>query len=304
MNDEILKTTGTVVDIKRLAVHDGPGIRTTFFLKGCPLKCRWCHNPEGISPLPQLAYYAHKCVNCGACAEVCVNGAHTMRNGKHFFDRAKCRNCGDCETWCSGAALKAYGRRLTVGEALNTALEDVSFYRNSGGGVTLSGGEPLFQLRFARDLLEAFKRNGLHTAVDTSCFVAREALDQVLPFADMFLVDFKHADPEEHRKLTGQPNGPIRDNLEYLSHAGVRIEIRIPLIPGCNDSAENLDAAGRFLGALAVECVRLLPYHRHAATKYAALEMPNLMPDDAETPDADALERAAAILRAHGLRVR
>ena len=141
MRDELLKTAGTVLDIKRLAVHDGPGIRTTFFLKGCPLRCRWCHNPEGFSPRPQLAFYAHKCRNCGLCAEVCPAGAHTLREGVHRFDRGRCRGCGKCEEWCPGAALKLYGRTMNVGELLAAAREDEPFYRESGGGVTLSGGE-------------------------------------------------------------------------------------------------------------------------------------------------------------------
>ena len=302
MNEEILKTSGTVMDVKRFAVHDGPGIRTTFFLKGCPLRCRWCHNPEGLSPEPQLAYYAHKCRNCGGCASVCPAGAHTFENGVHRFDREKCRNCGKCELWCPAAALKLYGRPMTVAEALKTAREDVIFYADSKGGVTLSGGEPLLQPLFARDLLAACRNDGIHTALDTSCFAEREVLDEVIPFTDMFLVDFKHPDPEEHKRLTGRSNDLIRANLRHLSDVGARIEIRIPLVPGCNDAPEVLTEAGKFLGGLNVEAVRLLPYHPQAETKYAALDMTYRLPD-AVPPESEKLESAAGILRGFGLKV-
>ena len=302
MNEGVLKTSGIVTDVKRFAVHDGPGIRTTFFLKGCFLRCRWCHNPEGLSSGPQLAYYAHKCRNCGGCAGVCPAGAHTFEGGVHRFDREKCRHCGSCELWCPTAALKLYGRSMTVEEALKTAREDASFYAESGGGVTLSGGEPLFQPRFARDLLEALKDSGIHTALDTSCFAEREVLDGVVQFTDMFLVDFKHPSPEEHKRLTGRSNDLIRANLRHLSDIGARIEIRIPLVPGCNDAPETLTEAGKFLGELNIEAVRLLAYHPQAATKYAALEMPYQLPDTAP-PEAEKLEGAAAILRGRGLKV-
>jgi len=302
MDDSILKTAGTVMDVKRFAVHDGPGIRTTFFLKGCPLRCRWCHNPEGLSPEPQLAYYLHKCRNCGECASVCPAGAHTFSGGVHRFDREKCRNCGKCELWCPAAALKLYGRSMTVGEALKTAREDVIFYTESTGGVTLSGGEPLLQPRFARDLLAACRNDGIHTALDTSCFAEREVLEKVIPFTDMFLVDFKHPSSDEHKRLTGRSNDLIRANLRHLSDIGARIEIRIPLVPGCNDAPEVLAETGKFLGALNIEAVRLLAYHPQATTKYTALDLEYRLPDTAP-PEAEKLESAAGILRCFGLKV-
>ena len=189
-----MNTTGLLLDPKRFAVHDGPGIRTTFFLKGCPLHCIWCHNPESISAVPQLACYAHKCLHCGECAPLCPQHAHTIRSGKHEFSPALCKACGSCEPECPGGALKLYGRRTTVKEALRLALEDRSFYGESGGGVTLSGGEPLVQPEFTQAFLSALKENGIHTALDTCCFVPREALRAVLPVTDLFLVEFKHAD--------------------------------------------------------------------------------------------------------------
>ena len=302
MDKEIGKTSGVLIDIKRFAVHDGPGIRTTFFLKGCVLRCRWCHNPEGIAPQPELAFYAHKCRNCGYCAETCPFGAHTLRDGVHHFDRSKCRACGECEKWCSASALKLYGRRITVDEALAVALEDRAFYDGSHGGVTLSGGEPLSQLEFTTALLAKLKSSGIHTALDTCLAVPRNRVEAVLDLADMFLVDFKHADPAAHKQLTGRSNEDIRANLQYLSDAGARIEIRIPLVPGCNDSIENLEATGEFLGKLNIESVRLLAYHAQAATKYTALGGRYSMPD-VTAPDASALHAAAEILRKYGLTV-
>ena len=296
MND----ISGTIIDIKRFAVHDGPGIRTTFFLKGCVLRCRWCHNPEGIAPQPELAFYAHKCRNCGFCAETCPAGAHTFRDGKHVFDRSKCRACGECEKWCSASALKLYGRRIAVGEALATALEDRAFYEGSGGGVTLSGGEPLMQLEFTAALLAKLRESGIHTALDTCLAVPQSRVEAVLPYTDMFLVDFKHADPEKHRELTGRTNEAVCANLRYLSGRGARIEIRIPLVPGCNDSVENLEATGEFLAGLNIESVRLLAYHAQAATKYTALGEEYTMPEVAP-PDAAALRKAAELLRKYGL---
>ena len=300
MDKEIGKTSGVLIDIKRFAVHDGPGIRTTFFLKGCTLRCRWCHNPEGIAPQPELAFYAHKCRNCGYCAETCPHGAHTIRDGVHRFDRSKCRACGECEKWCSASALKLYGQRTTVDEALAVALEDRAFYEGSGGGVTLSGGEPLAQLEFTTALLAKLKSSGIHTALDTCLAVPRERVEAVMKLADMFLVDFKHADPAAHKQLTGRSNEDIRANLQYLSDAGARIEIRIPLVPTCNDSIENLEATGESLGKLDIESVRLLAYHAQAATKYTALGEVYTMPE-VTPPDAAALRSAAAILRKHGL---
>lgn len=298
-----MSTTGILLDPKRFAVHDGPGIRTTFFLKGCPLKCIWCHNPESISTKPQLAYYAHKCIHCGECTTVCPAEAHTMLEGKHVFESARCKVCGTCEPGCLGNALKLYGQRMTVEDALKIALEDCAFYRESGGGVTLSGGEPLIQTEFSLEFLAALKKAGIHTALDTCCFVPREALQAALPVTDLFLVDFKHADSAEHRKLTGQPNERILDNLRFLSESGAKIEIRIPFVPGCNDSDANMEASGRFLGALNIECVKLLPYHSLARTKYASLGMPDTMPH-VDAPADDPLHRAAAILKQYGLNAR
>ncbi len=296
-----MSATGILLETKRFAVHDGPGIRTTFFLKGCTLKCIWCHNPESISGKPQLAYYQHKCINCGECVEVCQEHAHSIGENGHVFDAELCRNCGLCETVCLGKALKLYGKRMSVDEALQIALEDREFYLNTNGGVTISGGEPLFQPEFTIEFLATLKANKIHTALDSCCNVSWENLSATLPHTDLYLIDFKHADSEMHRKLTGHPNEKIKENLQKLSQNGAKIEIRIPFVPGCNDSDENMEETGKFLGALDnITYVKLLPYHALARSKYASLGIKDTMPQ-AESPDEDVLEHAASILRKYNL---
>ncbi len=295
---------GILLDPKRFAVHDGPGIRTTFFLKGCPLKCLWCHNPESISGKPQLAYYQHKCIRCGECVCACRNQAHDMRDGEHVFHADRCIACGKCDPGCLGSALKLYGRRMSVEEALELALEDQTFYQESGGGVTLSGGEPLMQPEFALEFLAQLKSGGINTALDTCCCVSQDVLAKTLPLVDLYLVDFKHADSEIHAELTGRRNEKIIGNLRFLSENGARIEIRIPFVPGCNDSDENMNATGKILAPLAgIQCVRLLPYHALARTKYSALGMADTMPH-VEPPSDEQLEHAGSILRKYSLTVR
>ncbi len=291
---KIEQTKGNIFEVKRFAVHDGPGVRTTLFLKGCPLRCRWCHNPESISPQPQLAYFAHKCINCGECVEACPENAHKMVNGIHHFDRERCLNCGACETVCLGNALRFYGRRISVEDALHIAIEDRDFF-GTEGGVTLSGGEPLLQAEFCSELLKRLKAEGVHTAVDTCACVRWEAIEKVLPFTDIFLVDFKHADNAEHQKVTGQGNKLIINNLQRLSNCGAKIEVRLPLIPGCNNSEKNLRESGIFLGSLKLERIKVLPFHSMARSKYPALGMRDTMPDVPEQ-DEKALQQAIKIL--------
>ncbi len=289
-----MNNTATIVEVKRFAVHDGPGVRTVIFLKGCPLHCLWCHNPESISASALLAYYEHKCLHCGECVAVCPNGAHRMDGELHRFDRSKCTACGACFEECLGRALTLFGTKITVDEAVRAVMEDRDFYRD-GGGVTLSGGEPLCQADFCRELLEKLKGLEIHTAVDTCGCVPWSVYEKVLPYTDMFLFDFKHSDSEEHRKLTGQPNERIIDNLSRLSALRVDIEIRIPLIPGCNDSDKNLYDTGKILSVLNIKAAKVLPYHSMARSKYAALGIPDTMPQ-VETPEAETVKHAEDIL--------
>lgn len=292
---------GLLMDVKKFAVHDGPGIRTTLFLKGCSLRCIWCHNPEGISPRAEMAFYQHKCLSCGECARVCPTGASRMDAGAgHVFERDQCISCGACEAACLGEAMKRFGRSVSVEEALSIALEDRAFYAHSEGGVTVSGGEPLLQAAFVRALFERLKKEDIHTAVDTCGNVPWSAFEAVLPFADMFLFDVKHIDSDAHKALTGAGNERILDNLMRLSASGARIEIRMPLVPGCNDAPDVLDGIGDLLGSLHIETMRVLPYHSMARSKYAALGLKDTMPD-VDSPDDEQLAQAVERLHAHGV---
>lgn len=240
--------------IKHFAVHDGDGIRTTVFFKGCPLRCVWCHNPEGLTAKPQVAYYAHKCIGCG-----------------------ECQKKGFATENCLGEARVLYGKDVTVDALLPALLEDRDFYENSGGGVTLSGGECLMQADFCAELLKRLKENGIRTAVDTCGYAERDAFDKVIPYTDIFLYDIKAYDEAIHEKCTLRSNKKILDNLQYLDSLGKNIEIRIPYVPDCN--SDQMEKIAIFLSGLKhITKVKILPYHNCAGSKYAALNMTNTLP--------------------------
>jgi pyruvate formate lyase activating enzyme len=290
-------TTGIIFDIQRFSLHDGPGIRTTVFFKGCPLKCLWCHNPESINPEIELAFYPYKCINCGSCILVCPTGAlqNDDLKGKKY-DREICQFCWKCAEACPGEALKVQGKRYTVEEVLTEVLRDLPFYKQSGGGVTLSGGEPTFQFDFCLALLKACKENNISTALDTSGFVPWERLERLLPFVDIFLYDIKHMDSEEHKRLTGVPNEVILENLLKLDKTGKPIEIRIPIIPGYNDSEKNIEAVSNFIkGLKSIKGVRLLPYHKLGLSKpWLFNNKRGIL--DLEPPKKDEIERLKEIV--------
>lgn len=280
-----------ISDIKHFAVHDGDGIRTTVFFKGCPLKCLWCHNPEGIGGRPQIAYHENKCLGCMECVSVCPHGAH-RGDGVHVFHRENCVGCGDCEAVCLGSAITFYGREVTVEQLLPQLLEDKAFYDNSGGGVTLSGGECLLQADFCEELLKELKARSVHTAVDTCGFVSRETLNKVIPHTDIFLYDLKAFDEDVHIRCTGQSNRIILENLRYLDSLGKPCEIRIPFVPGWND--DQMEKLAAFLKTLQhVTKVKVLAYHNYAGSKYHALGMENTLPG--ELPTQEQLRTAEAL---------
>ncbi len=285
-----------ITDIKRFAVHDGDGIRTTVFFKECPLKCLWCHNPETISCKKQIALFTHKCLNCGICCALCE--CNRLNNGVHIFEREKCNLCGRCENVCPNDAFEIYGKEMSTDEILDIVLSDKKFYDESGGGVTLSGGECLLQADFCAELLKKIKDSGINTAVDTCGFVKRSALDKVMKYTDTFLYDIKAIDEKVHIKCTGRGNSLILDNLRYLSENNCRIEIRYPLVMGYNDS--ECDKVGAFLQKLrGITKIKVLQYHNLAASKYMALNMLNTLPEVKTT--FEDVENAVEVLRKHGL---
>lgn len=278
---------GIISSIKRFATHDGPGIRTTVFFKGCPLKCIWCHNPESIAFTPQVGFYEEKCVGCGACEAVCPEGAARGQG-------VACADCGLCEGVCDSEALRFYGRTVTVQQVLEDVRKDRLFYETSGGGVTLSGGECLCQPEFCAALLQALKQEKIHTAVDTCGYVSRSVLEQVLPHTDVFLYDIKAIDEQVHIRCTGKDNRQILENLRYLDSRGANIVIRVPFVPGYNEG--EMPKIRAFLDTLThVTKVELLPYHNLAGSKYRALAMENTLP--AQLPTKEQIETAEKQLR-------
>jgi len=251
-----------IFDIQRASLHDGPGIRTTVFLKGCPLDCVWCHNPEATKSEPQLFFHFDKCTQCGACAKVCPQNVHNVVDGNHTIDYDKCMLCGKCVEACNFDALKITGQELTVDEVMKVVMSDVDFYKNSGGGITLSGGEPLFQYSFAKELLKRCKELGINTCVETSGFVSPIKFKQILPLIDVLLFDYKITDSADHINYTGVPNQAILENLHAAYRYGTSIVLRCPVIPGINDTDWHFNAIAelseKFPKLVGVE---LLPYH-------------------------------------------
>jgi pyruvate formate lyase activating enzyme len=242
---------GSILNIQRLSTEDGPGIRTTVFFKGCPLRCAWCHNPESLSGRLQTQWFSVRCIGCQTCVKTCPNGCLTMTEAGLLIDRERCQACGKCAAACPSGALEALGRTVTVEELLAELLKDRAYYEKSGGGVTLSGGEPTFQPGFSEALLRGLKEQGISTALDTCGLCSRHVLEQLLPYTDLVLYDLKLYDPALHRQFTGQANRQILENLafihDYQRAHPFALWIRTPLIPGATTSEENLSAIGGYL---------------------------------------------------------
>lgn len=255
------ENAGIIFDIEKFAVHDGPGIRTVVFIKGCPLHCLWCHNPESQAFEPEMLFDLGKCTMCGKCVSACPRHCHSIADGKHSFSRTACVHCGICAESCLAEALNVVGWRMNVDEVIAEVLKDRVFYQNSGGGLTLSGGEPLAHFDFTAALLKAAKKAGVHTAVETCGFASWKSMQELLPLVDLWLWDVKTI-PEKHEELTGVPAEPILANLKQLDQSGASIVLRCPLVPGVNDS----DAELRHIAKLAnahphVQRIDLEPYH-------------------------------------------
>ena len=295
---------GMIFDIRKYSIHDGPGIRTAVFFKGCPLACQWCHNPESRSSRPELIFRPGRCILCDDCLGVCPGGAISREADAIVIDRTGCTVSGACAAACPAEALQVVGREMTVDEVLAEIERDRTFYEQSGGGVTFTGGEPLAQPDFLLGLLRACRERGLHTVVDTSGFANWTILDEVRPLVDLFLYDLKLMDDARHRRFTGVPNGPILANLRRLADLGSALLVRIPVIPGVNDDEENLRQAGTFLAALAqVPPVELLAYHNIAEAKYAGLGLEYGLAE-VRPPDAGRMAAVGGLLRTYGLQVR
>jgi pyruvate formate lyase activating enzyme len=280
-----------IFDIQRASMHDGPGIRTAVFLKGCPLHCAWCHNPESQSTTQEISFRPESCAACGECVDTCLHGAHRMVQGIHIYDRSLCQKCGDCVETCLYEALKLAGKEQTLEEVMAVVLRDRPFYEQSGGGLTVTGGEPMFQAEFTLELLRAAKAEGLHTCLDTCGWTSQRLFERVLPFVDLFLFDYKATDPETHRKLTGVSNELILSNLDFLIQQGASLRLRCPLVPGINDSSDHFESITalhyRYPGLKGID---LMAYHNIGNAKYERYGLENPLPclKTAEEPTKEA----------------
>ncbi|WP_342753551.1 glycyl-radical enzyme activating protein [Pantoea sp. MBD-2R] len=290
---------GVLFNIQRYSLHDGPGIRTIPFLKGCPLACKWCSNPESQRPQPEVIYKKNDCIECGKCIAVCRQQAISIRN-RFFIDRERCIQCGECTQVCPTAALEMKGKRMTVAAVMLELQKEENLFRRSGGGITLSGGEPLAQPVFARELLKACKERGWHTAIETTGMASREVIEQVFPWVDLALTDIKAINPQVHASFTGVSNQRILENLIRISFITQTV-VRVPVIPGVNDNPQEMRSIAEFARLMSrVDTLHLLPYHSFGENKYALLGRDYSLANIAQ-PDENRMALLQAEIEASGL---
>ncbi len=303
MTKSFLLTTGIIFNIQRYSIHDGPGIRTTVFLKGCPLNCWWCQNPESQLSGQEMLFWGDRCIGCGACSTICPSNAIRIKNGIPVTEKEKCILCGKCTEKCPALAREMIGKKLTTEEVIKEIEKDLVFYEESGGGVTFSGGEPLEQFEFLESLLVCCQKKKIHTTVDTSGYISWEILSKISSKVDLFLYDLKIMDSERHKKYTGISNEIILENLKKLSSVHHNIFVRFPLIPGINDDYQNIKETGEFLSSLKIAQVNILPYHYIGIDKYRRLGRTYKLVTT-QPPSEEKLSEVSAILRKFNLNVK
>ena len=265
--------TGTIFNIQKFCINDGPGIRTTVFLKGCPLNCLWCHNPESKAAYPEILYNNAKCIRCGACAAICPEQRHSIADGIHTLERNGCKRCGKCTDICMTGALETAGYSVTTDEVLKKVMQDAIFYQNSGGGMTLSGGEPMAQFSFIKELITKAKENGLHTCMETCGYAPWELYREIAPLIDIFLFDYKLTDPDLHKQYTGVSNELILENLHRLDEIGSSIVLRCPIIPTINDTEDHFKGIAETANKLQhIIEINIEPYHPMGNGKASMLD--------------------------------
>lgn len=291
---------GNIFDIQRFSIHDGPGIRTIVFLKGCPLSCLWCSNPESQKLKPALMYQPMNCIHCGKCVSACKIKAINPKN-KEFIDRNTCTSCGECVNVCPTGALTIKGKKMTVEQVIKELKKDAIFYRRSGGGITLSGGEPLVQSAFVKELLKACKAQGWHTAIETTAYANTEVIESVFPYIDLTLMDIKSTNSLLHKKYTGVSNEIIIDNAKLVSKI-TKMVVRVPLIPGFNSSEEDILEICNIVKTLNnVNTIHLLPYHTYGENKYDLLGREYLMKEIKPLNNKE-IERLQEIIGGQGIK--
>jgi len=298
-----LMKKGIIFDIKKYAIHDGPGIRTTVFFKGCPLNCWWCHNPEGQNPKPELVYRKSRCIGCGECVEPCSQQAISLKTKLIALNRKNCILCGKCTQACPSEALSFAGKQTNVEEVMEEIEKDRTFYDESGGGVTFSGGEPFQQPSFLNELLTECKNRDIHTTVNTCGHTKYETINKMQDKIDLFLYDIKIMNPEKHAKYTGASNTQILNNLKNLANNGGTIMINFPIIPTINDDNKNIEDTAKLISSLPnIERVNILPYHRAGIEKYRNLGKPYKL-NKIQPPSNQKIQSIKKKIEAAGLKV-